>query len=328
MSNQKVSSAQLLLDNPRQRGTPSCKKFTKSDLLRSITVYAVKKRLCACRSRKEDFCRQKGFEKMVNDNVTAAFLLTALAGLSTGIGSLIAFFSKEANKKFLSFTLGLSAGVMIYVSMIELFSKACGELSAIYGGKGGTILTTLGFFAGIILIAIIDRAIPADGSSCSARKDTVEDGHAKRLLRTGVMTALALGIHNFPEGMATFVSALDSPVLALPIAVAIAIHNIPEGIAVSIPIFYATGNRKKAFIYSFLSGLAEPVGAVIGYLILMPFIGAALNAEIFAIIAGIMVFISVDELLPSAHEYGEHRLSICGVVVGMAIMAASLIAFM
>lgn len=265
---------------------------------------------------------------MLGDNVTVAFILTALAGLSTGIGSLIAFFSKEANKRFLSFTLGLSAGVMIYVSMVELFAKATDGLSEIYGAKVGTILTTAGFFAGIVLIAVIDRLIPADGNPRLAKTETEEDGHSRRLLRTGLMTALALGIHNFPEGMATFVSALDSPVLALPIAAAIAIHNIPEGIAVSVPIFYATGNRKKAFVYSFMSGLAEPVGAVIGYLILMPFISAALNAVIFAIIAGIMVFISVDELLPSANEYGEHRLSICGLVVGMAIMAISLIAFM
>ncbi len=260
---------------------------------------------------------------MLDSNVTAALLLTALAGLSTGIGSLIAFFSKEANKNFLSFTLGISAGVMIYVSFAELFPKACAAMSETFGAKRGTIFAAVGFFSGILLIAAIDRLIPG-GESCREPKAPNGSG---RLMRTGVLTALALGIHNFPEGMATFVSALDSPAVAFPIAAAIAIHNIPEGIAVSVPIFYATGNRGKAFLYSFLSGLAEPVGAVIGWLILMPYIGKTLNAAVFSVIAGIMVFISLDELLPSAREYGAHNLSMCGVTVGMAVMAVSLIAF-
>ncbi len=263
-------------------------------------------------------------------NVEIAILLTTAAGLSTGIGGLIAFFSKKTNKNFLSFTLGVSAGVMIYVSFVELFAKACFSLSAIYGQRLGTILTVFGFFLGILLIAAIDHFIPEEKNPHETR--TIEDlseksESSKKLLRTGFITALALGIHNFPEGMATFVSALESPLLAFPIVFAIAIHNIPEGIAVAIPVYYATGNKKKAFFYSFISGIAEPVGAIIGYLILMPFMSDALNSMIFSIIAGIMVFISVDELLPSAREYGEHHLSVYGLIVGMAVMAVSLIAF-
>lgn len=267
---------------------------------------------------------------MLSGNATAAFVLTALAGLSTGIGSLMAFFSKETNKKFLSFSLGVSAGVMLYVSFAELFAKANGVLSGVYGSKTGTIITVSGFFAGMMLIALTERLIPEEGALFELkRKDGVEtEGHSAHLMRTGVMTALALGIHNFPEGMATFVSALESPRVAVPIAAAIAIHNIPEGIAVSVPIFYATGDRKKAFVYSFLSGLAEPVGAVIGGLILMPYVSETLNAVIFSAIAGIMVFISVDELLPAANEYGEHDLAVYGMTAGMAVMAVSLIAFM
>ena len=141
----------------------------------------------------------------------------------------------------------------------------------------------------------------------------------------GLLTALAIGIHNFPEGLATFTAALDDATLGVAIAVAIAIHNIPEGIAVSVPIYQATGNRKKAFYLSFLSGLAEPVGALIGYLILMPFISPGVLGAVFAIVAGIMVFISLDELLPAAREWGEHHISIYGVISGMAIMALSLI---
>ena len=147
-------------------------------------------------------------------------------------------------------------------------------------------------------------------------------------MRMGVFTALAIAIHNFPEGMATFVSALQSPEIAIPIVAAIAIHNIPEGIAVSVPIYQATGSKKKAFLYSFVSGLAEPVGALIGWLVLLPIMSDTVFGIIFAAVAGIMVFISVDELLPSAREYGEHHLSIYGLIAGMMVMAVSLLLFM
>jgi ZIP family zinc transporter len=143
-------------------------------------------------------------------------------------------------------------------------------------------------------------------------------------MRTGLFTALAIAVHNFPEGLATFVSALQAPSMAVPIVVAIAIHNIPEGIAVSVPIFHATGSRKKAFLYSFASGLSEPLAALVGYLILLPFLSDALYGMLFAAVAGIMVFISFDELLPTARAYGEHHLSIYGLVAGMAVMAVSL----
>lgn len=147
-------------------------------------------------------------------------------------------------------------------------------------------------------------------------------------MRMGVFTALAIGIHNFPEGLATFVSALQEPSVALPIVVAIAIHNIPEGIAVSVPIYQATGSKCKAFNYSFLSGLAEPLGALIGWLILLPIMNDIVYGVIFAGVAGIMVFISFDELLPAAQEYGEHHLSLYGLISGMGVMAVSLLLFL
>ena len=144
----------------------------------------------------------------------------------------------------------------------------------------------------------------------------------------GLFTALAIGIHNFPEGLATFIAALQEPSIAIPIAVAIALHNVPEGIAVSVPIYYATGSKKKAFLYSFLSGLSEPLGAIIGYLILRPFLNDTIMGIIFGMVAGIMIYISLDELLPSAREYGEHHLSIYGLVAGMILMAVSLLLFL
>lgn len=265
------------------------------------------------------------------NNILFAFGLTILAGLSTGIGSSLAFFAKKTNTKFLSVSLGFSAGVMIYVSMIELFSQAKDSLTAELGLKKGSWITVIAFFGGMLLIALIDNLVPSGENPHNVHK--IEDINSKskpsnsRLLRTGLFTALAIAIHNFPEGLATFVSALQQPKIAIPIAVAIAIHNIPEGIAVSVPVFYATGDRKKAFLYSFLSGLSEPIGALVGYLILMPFINDLMFGIIFAAIAGIMVFISLDELLPSAREYGEHHLSIYGLVAGMVVMAVSLLLF-
>jgi ZIP family zinc transporter len=186
----------------------------------------------------------------VLNNVALAFLLTALAGVSTGVGSVIAFFSKTTNTRFLSLSLGFSGGVMIYVSMVEIFFKARDALAAPFGLKTGTLFTIAGFFGGMLLIGVIDRLIPSaqnpheapSASDMAALHSTLPK---QKLMRTGMFTALAIAIHNFPEGLATFVSALQEPGLAIPIVVAIAIHNIPEGIAVSVPIYYATGNKKR-----------------------------------------------------------------------------------
>ncbi|KAF5071615.1 zinc transporter ZupT [Proteiniclasticum sp. QWL-01] len=268
-------------------------------------------------------------------NILLAFLLTSLAGLATGFGSLIALLSRKTNTKFLSLSLGFSAGVMVYVSFMEIFPKALDSLSHGRSPKTATTLTVIGFFVGIALIAVIDQLIPEEENPheikdpASFMEHHESQRHSKSsLMRTGVFTALAIGIHNFPEGLATFITALDNPTLAIPIVVAIAIHNIPEGISVSVPIYFATGSRRKAFLYSFLSGLAEPLGALVGYLILMPFLNDTVEGFVFAAVAGIMVFISIDELLPTAEEYGQHHLSILGFVLGMMLMALSLILFL
>ncbi|MCF6169615.1 MAG: zinc transporter ZupT [Bacteroidales bacterium] len=265
------------------------------------------------------------------NTIAFAFGLTLFAGLSTGIGSALAFFAKKTNTAFLSASLGFSAGVMIYVSFVEIFVKARTELSAELGEVPGYWTTAAAFFGGILFIAVIDRLIPSVENPHEMRKlEEMGDEQAvkdKKLMRMGLFTALAIAIHNFPEGLATFTAALTDPGLGIAIAVAIAIHNIPEGIAVSVPVYYATGSRKKAFWLSFLSGLAEPVGALVGYLILMPFLSPVVFGILFAGVAGIMVFISLDELLPAAEEYGEHHLSIYGLIAGMAVMAVSLLLF-
>ena len=268
-----------------------------------------------------------------------AFGLTLFAGLATGIGSALAFFTRSTNTRFLSTALGFSAGVMIYVSFVEIFVKAREELMSDLGTVTGTWVTVLSFFGGIALIALIDKLVPnyenphelhsieeMDKTLASLPDNEAHD--FGKLKRMGVFTALAIGIHNFPEGLATFTATLSDPSLGIAIAVAIAIHNIPEGIAVSVPIYFATGSRSKAFKLSFLSGIAEPVGAVVGYLLLMPFLSPTVFGVLFAGVAGIMVFISLDELLPAAEEYGEHHLSIYGMVAGMGVMALSLLLFL
>lgn len=262
-------------------------------------------------------------------NIGLAFALTLLAGLSTGIGSLIALFARRTNTAFLSLALGFSAGVMIYVSMVEIYPLA--QHAAVNAwGDVGLWAAAGAFFAGMILIAVIDKLVPSYENPHEPHLlEEMEDGGApgqqKKLFRTGVLAALAIAIHNFPEGLATFVSVLQEPALGIAIAVAIGIHNIPEGIAVSVPVYYATGDRKKAFVFSFLSGLSEPLGALIGYLVLLPFINEALFALLFASVAGIMVFVSLDELLPAAREYGEAHHSVYGIISGMMVMALSLL---
>lgn len=263
--------------------------------------------------------------------VLTAFALTLAAGLSTGIGSLVALLAKRESRRFLSVSLGFSAGVMIYVSMVELLDTARASLAAQLGERGGAWATVGAFFGGILLIAVIDKLIPSEENPHEFHAGNAPgEGAAapRKLMRMGVLTALAIAVHNFPEGLATFVSALQAPNVAIPVVAAIAIHNIPEGVAVSVPIYQATGSRRKAFCYSFLSGLAEPLGALVGWLLLMPLLTDAVFGVIFAAVAGIMVFISFDELLPAAREYGEHHLSIYGLISGMAVMAVSLLLFL
>lgn len=267
---------------------------------------------------------------MVSQNILYAIGLTVFAGLSTGVGSLMALLSKKFNPKFLAGSLGFSAGVMIYVSLVEIFAKAKISLVSAHGAKIGNLYTVIAFFCGIALIAIIDKLIPSFENPHEIKnleEKNLSLQNNRKLLRMGLFSALAIAIHNFPEGLATFMGAMTDPALGISIAVAIAIHNIPEGIAVSVPIYYATKSRKKAFWLSLLSGLAEPVGAILGYFILRSLFNESTFGVIFAGVAGIMVYISLDELLPTAEEYGEHHVAIGGLIAGMAVMALSLLLF-
>lgn len=267
-------------------------------------------------------------------NLSFAILLTTLAGLSTGIGSAIAFFIRTPKYSYLAVALGFAAGVMVYISFTELLGTAIEDV--------GFATANIAFFIGIGFIALIDILVPHEYEEervTNARRDGGEVGQREILglppqlaapsrsflMRSGVLIAIGIAIHNFPEGLVTFCSAATGDVsFGIMIAVAIAIHNIPEGIAVSVPIFYATGSRRRAFTYSFLSGVAEPVGALIGYGILFSFLTPALLSSLLAFVAGIMIFISLDEILPLAHRYGKEHLVLIGVATGMLVMAVSL----
>jgi len=269
---------------------------------------------------------------MQENTILLAFGLTTIAGLATGVGSLIALLAKRTNTKFLCASLGFSAGVMIYVSFMDLMPIAQNELVSDLGEKAGMLGLLLSFFGGMALIMLIDFLVSESNNPHEFQG--IEDMskpevRQKSLHRVGIVVALSLVVHNLPEGIATFTSAMSNGLkVAIPITLAIAIHNIPEGIAVAVPIYHASGSRRKAFWLSFLSGLTEPFGALIAYLFLMPFWSPFVNGIVMAAVAGIMVYIALDELLPTAEKYGEHHISISGLIAGMVIMALSLYLFL
>ncbi len=260
----------------------------------------------------------------LDQRVLFAFLLTLAAGLCTGLGSLLGLVSRRFSPRVLTLSLSFSAGVMIYVSFVEIFPKARQSLALGLGPAAGYVATVLAFFAGMVLIALIDNALPSHNLALT--EGDQPGVQSQTLLRTGLFSALAIAIHNFPEGLATFVGALSSPRLGIGIAIAIAIHNIPEGLAISAPVYYATGSRRKAFWVSFASGLAEPIGAVVGYVFLRSYLSPTVMGLVFASVAGLMVYICLDELLPAAQRTGaHHHLMIAGVTAGMVVMSISLV---
>ena len=276
----------------------------------------------------------------MNGTLTA-LLLTLIAGAATGIGGALVLFKKKLSSNTLAASLGLSAGVMVFISLAELFPEAQKEIASLGSIKYGEAWTLLAFFAGMGIIMLIDFLVPdyenpheASGLSLETKTAATgmldQAGNAKALHRLGLMSAMAIAIHNFPEGIATFIGALNDPQMGAGITFAIAIHNIPEGIAVAIPIYYATKSKGKALLYATLSGFSELIGAMICIAVTAIF-GVELSAGgpvfplILAAVSGIMIYISLDELLPTAEKYGKHHIAIAGVISGMAIMGISLL---
>ena len=280
-------------------------------------------------------------DNFMQSNIIFAFILTFLAGLSTVIGALLIFWIKTTCTKFLSFGLGISAGVMIYLSFFELLKESNYLLTGgLNNNWSGPVI--LMFFVGLVIAGIIDmfthnRMEVCPGLKCKkfgvVNLDNQWHGHRHRhgqqfwseqaLLKTGIFTAIVIAIHNFPEGIVTFTTASINMTFGISIAIAIAIHNIPEGFCIALLIYYATRNKKKSILYALFAGLAEPFGALLTYFILLPFINNNVLGVMLAIVAGIMVYISFDELLPTARRYGGH-MSLFGLVCGMALMAFSL----
>ena len=249
-------------------------------------------------------------------NLAVAFSITLAAGLFTVLGSGLVMFSKTPNPRVLSFGLAFAGGAMVYVSLTEIFSKYHAFAAA-----------TMAFLAGMGGIALIDRLVPNPHETLDAQDPSFQESKRRHIARVGMMAAFAITAHNFPEGLATFFATLENPAVGMPLALAIAIHNIPEGISIAAPVYFATRSRKKTVWACLLSGLAEPLGAALGYLVLQPFLSPAVFGSVFGVIAGVMVFLALDELLPAAKRYSDGHETVYGLTTGMAVIAVSLVLF-
>ncbi|MCL2396560.1 MAG: zinc transporter ZupT [Defluviitaleaceae bacterium] len=269
------------------------------------------------------------------NDITFAFLLTIIAGTATGVGGLAILFSKKTSKKFLSICLSFSAGVMLYISFAEILLEAFEDLEYALGDGIGYLAATIAFFVGILLVAIIDKFIP-HGDEVTELAEYAKQGNSealaqkdkKELKRTGVMAAIAIAIHNLPEGIVIFMAAIHDPALGIAIALAIILHNIPEGIATAAPIYYSTGSRAKALLFAFVTGYVQPIGALIAWFLMRNVFDnmEAAFGIAFAAVAGIMVYVAIHQLLPAAQKFGKHHLVMKWLFAGMAVMAISLVA--
>lgn len=264
----------------------------------------------------------------MNENAINALLLTIIAGGATSLGALLTFFVKQNNFRILALGMSFSAGVMIYLSFMDILPMAIENMSiANNTSKLGHIGAIVMFFIGVFLAGIIDYFVPEHLQSDDTPQKDKKNYASKRAHRAAILTALALAIHNFPEGFSVFVTSLENVAVGIGVAVAITLHNIPEGVSVALPIYSATGNKAKAFWVATASGIAEPLGAIFAYLIFAPILTPTISGMALALTAGLMVYIALDELLPMAREYGEEHYGIFGVFAGMALMATVSILF-
>lgn len=269
----------------------------------------------------------------MSKEVVLSLGLTTIVGLSMGLGSILSFFIKETNKRFLAIALSFSAGIMIYVSFMAILPEGMELIESYFGEQGGHLVALAGFFGGMLITAIVEKLVHKFGGHYHGHDDHHhEHGHhhdqnGEHLSKLGIMSAVAIAIHNLPEGLAIFTAGLKDISVAVPIAAAVILHNIPLSIAISVPIYYSTGSRRKAFLYSLFVGLCQPFGAIIGYLILSRFFNDLVFGILFSIVAGIMIFVSLDELLPSSQRYEDHHISVYGAIAGMIVMALSMSIF-
>lgn len=250
----------------------------------------------------------------LDDNSLRALIFSFFAGMSTLLGALILFIVKDKNEKLVSISLGFSGGVMISVSFTHLLPHANELLESFFGEKIGIILGVVFLLLGVVIAACLDRFVP------HIEDEYKHDYAHQNLFRVGFISTLAIGLHNFPEGVATFMAGYNNISLGISVALAIALHNIPEGISVAMPIYFATGSMGKAFKYTFLSGIVEPIGALLTFLVLRPYINDFSLGAIFALISGIMLYIAIEELIPSSRQYGYVRIAIISTFIGIILM--------
>jgi len=261
------------------------------------------------------------------ENVWTALAVTLAAGLATALGSLLVLFSRRPNPRLLAFGLAFAGGAMVYVSLTEILNKSIDSFTQAYDPRLGFTYGTIAFLLGMVVIVLIDHLIPNPHETLDTQEPTFRDDNKSYIKRVGLLTAVAITAHNFPEGLATFFATLESPSVGMPLAFAIAIHNVPEGIAIAVPVYFATQKKSYAFLASLLSGLAEPIGAAIGYFALSGALSHATFGWVFGLIAGVMVFLALDELLPAAKRYAKGHETVYGLVTGMATLAISLVLF-
>ncbi len=254
----------------------------------------------------------------MDSHALTALYISTIAGLSTVFGAFIVFFKNAKSDKMITFSLGFAAGVMISISFTDLLPASQNALVCSNGPRMGVVLTVVFLIAGILAAMAIDQFVPHEDYDGEHH----EKPH-KNLFRVGMVSMIAIMLHNFPEGIATFMATYKDLALGLSVAVAIMMHNIPEGVSVAMPIYYATGNKFQAIKYTFISGIAEPIGALLAFWILRPFINDLVLGAIFAVLAGIMLYISFEELLPSSRQYGFNRLALFSTFLGICVMPLS-----
>ncbi len=262
-----------------------------------------------------------------------ALVASALAGLATSVGGVLALSHRTLQRSWLAVALAFASGAMLVVSLVEMLPSGIESLEQQLAPRAAAAVGFGAFFAGIGIVLTIDRFLPEslNPNETEGREADLESDHlaqTRRLLRSGLLVALVLGLHNFPEGMATFLATYADPQLGATMTVAIAIHNVPEGIAVAAPVYAATRSRTTALVWATLSGLTEPVGGLIAAGLVAWVIPPAFFGVFYGVVAGMMVFLALDELLPGAWRYQttKHQ-TVYGMLAGMAMVAVSLVLF-
>ncbi len=249
-------------------------------------------------------------------NITIPLLISTIAGLSTLIGTFLIFLNipKEKYNKFITFCLAFSISIMICISIFDLIPESFFQYFSANGMTKSIILLIIAFIVSYIVITLLSTFI---------NKET----NQKDLYKLGILNMIVLIMHNLPEGIATFLSSYQDINLGIKLAFAIMLHNIPEGIGIAIPIYYSTNNKKKAILYAFYSGIAEPIGGIIALIFLKNYISELMISMVLIVVAGLMITLSIQELLPKALKYNENKALITGLIVGLILVIINLTIF-